>query len=310
MTNIKKAIINTLAYSDIFNYPLTASEIHKYLTSRNAVTKERLIKELAKVSIIEKKDNLYFFTGRENLVPLRKMRNEESEEKIRLTKRTVSLIGKIPTVKFLAISGSIAANNAKHSDDIDLFIITKKNKLWTTRLVVVLLLLLLFKKRPKQVRTAKNKICPNMFLDESSLTTKENDQNIYTAREITQLKVMINKQNTYEKYLSENAWITKLLPNTKIKYVTKNSNIQKQTSKNKIERLLYKAQSLKMKKTITNETIKKNRAHFHPNKTNNHILYLHEKKSLYYNEIEQKNELQSSTRNSSKNKKQTITPGS
>ena len=67
-----------------------------------------------------------------------------------------------------------ALNNAKKNSDIDLLIITSKNTLWTTRIISFALLKFAgFKLRRAGDKNEKDKLCLNMWLDESDLVLKK-----------------------------------------------------------------------------------------------------------------------------------------
>ena len=92
------------------------------------------------------------------------------KKKLIIARKATNLIAKIPTVKFVGITGALAMNNAGRNSDIDLMIITKNGCLWTTRLISYLLTWLFgFKTRRPKNRLEKDKLCLNMWLDESSL---------------------------------------------------------------------------------------------------------------------------------------------
>ena len=95
----------------------------------------------------------------------------------------------------------IDKNNLKNSD-IDLLIITRKNMLWTTRaLVYGVLKVMGYQLRKPEQKSEKDKLCLNMWLDETSLVWDRKDRNIYTGHEIAQIVPLINKKNIYEKFL-------------------------------------------------------------------------------------------------------------
>ena len=52
-----------------------------------------------------------------------------------------------------------------------------------------------------------------MFIDENYLAIPKEKQNLYTAHEVCQLKVLYDLDNTYQKFLVANSWVKKCLPN-------------------------------------------------------------------------------------------------
>src|SRR4030043_205999 len=201
---LEQAILATLAYHDIFDYPLTLEEIHKYLIAKKATVKAVDLK-LHKLRInkkIEKKEELYCLRGRLHTTNLRRKRKRYSSPKIIRAKFYARVLQFIPTLKLVAISGALAMNNSHINDDIDLVLISSKGTLWTTRFLANILLFL-FKRKPYDKKIS-NKACLNTFIDESNL--KISPQNIYIAHEICQMKPIWDRGGTYDRFVKANLW--------------------------------------------------------------------------------------------------------
>jgi D-beta-D-heptose 7-phosphate kinase/D-beta-D-heptose 1-phosphate adenosyltransferase len=287
-TLLKESILRTLKYHDVFDYPLTQSEIYGFLIydSRFMIQDLRLnfkiqtlLNELVKDKKIVQKDHFYCLKGREKTIDLRKQRKKYSQQKIVVANKVVQLIKLIPWVKMIGITGALAMNNSTENDDIDLLIITTKNRLWLTRLILVLVLELLGYRRKPQTKNYKNKICLNMFLDETALRQAQERQNLYTAHEIVQMKPIFNKQQTYKRFLSANEWVQKYLPNS-IEVQKLNLKSQNYNSKFKIiiklfdsvEQFVYWLQVKYMKSKMTREQVSEHFAFFHPQDRTKEIL--------------------------------------
>ena len=98
-------------------------------------------------------------------------------------------------------------NNAVENDDIDLMIITAANRLWLTRLLASLLLFPWLRRG----RKIHNRVCLNLWLDESALALTQ--RNLYIAHEICQAKPVFERNKTYQKFIAANLWYKKFLPN-------------------------------------------------------------------------------------------------
>lgn len=273
--SLSRAIINTLSYHDIFSYPLTHGEIYKYLIEKK-INKRVLRTKLNNLKIrknLSTKNDQYFLPGKENIVILKKLRHKFSEKKLILAIRYANYLKIIPTIKLVAISGALAMNNSNQNDDIDIFIISSKNSVWTTRLATILILHP-FRRKPKSIKT-KDKICLNMFLDSSIMIS--NNKNIYIAHEIAQLRPLWDRDNTYEKYINQNNWIKKYFPNWVM-----NKNYIKLNSKAKsypyFEKYLMKVQLNYMRSKITTEQIEDKKIFFHPRNIQSRVLMRYEKK--------------------------------
>lgn len=256
------ALTATLIYSDIFNFPLTEEEILKYFLYEK-MNQKNLSSLLKNNNNIEYKNGFYFLKGKDHLVTLREKRRKISEKKLVTAQRVIHVLSFLPTIQLIGISGSVAVQNAKESDDIDLFIITQPGCLWTTRLLVNILLVIMGKKRKRGAIDAPNAICANMFMDESMLTLPQNKHNLYTAHEVVQMKSIFvrNKMDTI--FIHENAWIHIFLPNIKI---DSHDHHIKQSSSIMIfiETVGRVFQQLYMKGHMTTEVIKKKLLAFHP----------------------------------------------
>ncbi len=220
MNQLQKAILKTLAYADIFDYPLNLKEIQKFLIGKKFKSQEKIKKEIQEspelLLRIDHQKNFYFLKGREKIVKLRREREKISQKKLKIAQRVSRWLKIIPTIKMVAVTGALAMNNSDEEGDIDLLIITKKNRLWLTRFLVVFLVELIAKRRRPQDKKVKDKICLNMFLDEDHLKIPKKEQNLFTAHEVCQVKTLWQKDKTYQKFFKVNLWLKNFLPNWKI----------------------------------------------------------------------------------------------
>lgn len=232
----------SVRYHNIFDYKLTKDE----------ATKWQYKKQKTVVSGIKNKSRL--------------KREKYSEKKLEIAKRAAKLISKVPTVLFVGITGSLAMMNASKNSDIDLIVITKSNFLWTTRFLVYFLVLVSgFGLRKPEQKNEKDKLCLNMWLDQTSLVWEKKDRNIYTAHEIAQIVPLVNKESTYEWFLQSNSWILNYWPNAvqikKIEYDSQSMAYKTNT----FERIMFFIQYQYMKHKITTEIVSSNKAIFHKN---------------------------------------------
>lgn len=212
---MEKAILKTLIYADIFDYPLKINEIHKWLIKKKALPRqvEKVLGKLYQVSRIKYKGEYYFLKRRNGLVAKRKRKEKQSAIYFRKAKILCQILKIIPWVKLVGISGGLVMENAGKKDDIDLFIVTSKNRLWISRLLILGLLSLTGqrRKREDQGRKIAGKLCVNILLEEDELEQQNKD--IYTAHEVLQMKVLWQRDGVYSKYLEDNQWAFKFLPN-------------------------------------------------------------------------------------------------
>lgn len=259
----------SIIYHDIFNYPLDRSELKTWYTPIKIKT--------SKLKVMSK-NNFYFLQGRSEIIEKRLENERYSKRKIKIAKKAADLISKIPSVLFVGITGSLAMRNASKDSDIDLMIITKKNRLWTTRLLVYMLLFLTgYKIRRPNDSNEKDKLCINMWLDVESISWPRKERNIYTAHEILQINPLLDKDSIYNLFIFKNSWALRYwpkvakLPFDKSFLGSMGSNLFKSNNSKTlegalvyIERILFHIQYAYMKNKITSEVIFSDRAVFHP----------------------------------------------
>lgn len=266
----------SLVYHDIFEYPLTEAELIKWKAKDFLSTVYRL-------PSTARKKGFYFLKGKEVCIKKRLEREKFSLKKVKIAKKAAKILGAIPTVKMVAIAGSLAMANARKDSDVDLLVITKKETLWITR-ALALAVLTLSRVPIRRVgnKDEKDKICINIWLDETALSWSKKSRNIYTAHEISQIIPLVNKEKIYERFLWENRWILKYWPKAaNIKYEVLNSKYYLEEKKTAfffkkllistyylllklLELLAFRLQYIYMKLRITRETITPTRALFHP----------------------------------------------
>jgi len=165
-------------------------------------------------------------------------------------------------------------NNAKEESDIDLMIITKRNRLWLTRLTSYLVLRMMnYAVRKPNDKDQKDKLCLNIWLDESALSWGKKDRNIYSAHEIAQVVPIVDKENVHQRFLQKNRWILDYWPSavrlSSMQYVVR--SMQKSILHSTFyvllswfNKLAFKLQYLYMKPKITREVVTLHKAIFHP----------------------------------------------
>lgn len=287
MKQIDQAILKTFVYADVFDYPLTLDEIHRYLISPQP-TKPPTNAQVLQVANTFK--GFYFLPNRHKLVSLRQHRQRDSQSKLYKANTLAQSFAHLPSILGVFITGNLAMNNADETDDIDVLIITQANRLWSTRLKINFytdwhgLRRRPIKKTPRLSQTSsdikfRDKLCLNMWLDETALALPKNKRNLYTAHEVIQVKPIINKNKIYERFLSANSWVLDYLPNSNIPNSGLSPNPKSQIPKpNIFESLSFHLQHAYMKRKMSRETVYPHAAFFHPRDTTNTVLKLYQQR--------------------------------
>lgn len=270
----KEAIITTLLYGDIFSFPLTKDELWNFLLTENKITQGVFEKSLTLLSKdIVSHNGYYCLPGREEIIAKREKNLPEVSKKMQRARQIAGKLAVIPTITFIGISGGLAVGNVTHDDDIDFFIIVKKNTLFVSRFLILLFLEFLGVRRSRNQKNTANTICVNLLIDETSLLWQKDQHDAYTAREIAQVRPLFARGNMYQRFLKANSWIHEYVPNVRFpdSYIVKE---QENILTKVFEKLFFHTLSeyffrvLQMsfiKRHQTKETATKHVLAFHPN---------------------------------------------
>lgn len=236
---LEEDILRAIKYFSFFQYYPNLIIIYSFLrkkTSKKAF-KEAIL-NLERQKKIKKINNQYAIFNQfskntppqysidelKNRVVDQKKRRKISQQKLKNWRFRLYcwFLSLLPQIKLVGLSGTLSMMNANEEDDIDLFIITAKNRLFTARFIAIVLAEFLGLRRRRDtlysnskfhVPNFKDKVCLNLFFDEGDLVVPDFKKNEYVAHEVLQMKPIVNKNYTYEKFLSANRWILSFFPN-------------------------------------------------------------------------------------------------
>ncbi|GIW69382.1 MAG: hypothetical protein KatS3mg101_0129 [Patescibacteria group bacterium] len=268
---VESAIKRTLAYRALFHYPMSFFQIGTYLIADSPSNSKKLktaLNKLIKDRWARKIYGKYEILGEKytNWLSKQKLSKKIIEENTPLLK----FLGGIPWVRMIAITGSLAAYNPEKNSDIDLMLITKRNRLWITRGFVALILKIL-NKHP-QFDGQPGSFCTNLFLDESKMQWEKEKRNIFIASDIVMIQPIVNKGDTYFKFISQNNWVMDYYPNFRINYTEGRSESSSGLLFSLLENMAREAQLHYMRKKITTEVLGKHIIHFNKNDNSRRIL--------------------------------------
>jgi cytidyltransferase-like protein len=281
-------VLATVAYCEVFEYPLSSTEIWWRLLSHKVVSQQTVNQTLKRLIdqkqlFVEPSTQWYSLESTPEYARLRKQRWDFSMTKAQQLRQLVGLSRWCPWIRGVAITGSLAMHNlVQPEDDIDLMLVVAERRLWLLRPVVVLMSWLLGRGR-SATQTGKDNWCFNLWLTESTLAVPEAKRDMYTAYEIIQARWILNKNKIKEKFYQENEWIGQFLPNagqallTTSKHQNKNAAIEQHEQSggsglgkawlDGIDWLAYQLQLAYMKWHMTREVVSRQMAYFHPRDT-------------------------------------------
>lgn len=207
---LKKDILKVLVYFDYFSYPLTGDQIFKFCPCETSLPEVKIaLNDLQELGIIFSLDKFYALRSVEEFVNHRLAGEVRCEMLSNRIKKSAALLSRFPFVKFVGLTGSISKGFASENADIDFFIVTEKNRLWICRSLLHLMKKLSF------IKGSQHWYCMNYFVDETAMQIEE--QNFFTAIELSTLIPVIDESNCYYLLMSANDfWVKNNLPNATI----------------------------------------------------------------------------------------------
>jgi hypothetical protein len=198
--DLSRAVLCTVAYADIFDYPLTALEVHRYLTGVSAPLDA--VNQALEGRLFMRIGDYYTLPGREEIVSIRKQREAHSRKLMRRAIHYGRILGALPYVRMVALTGSLAVLNVSNVVDFDYLLVTARGRLWTARAFALAF--------NRLTRLQGHTLCPNLIISENALEWPQHD--LYSARELCQM-VLITGKEVYSRLMQANPWVGSFLPN-------------------------------------------------------------------------------------------------
>ena len=203
--SLERLVVLAVAYADVFEHALTAAEIHRYLAGRRvsmALVERALADTLIPSHQIVRAGRYFALPGRESVAAIRERRESASALLWRRAERYGAIFGCLPFVRMVAVTGSLAMNNAEADSDVDFLIVTRPGRLWLGRLAVMVI--------ARLGSRWGNRLCVNYLLSERALEIREHTY--YAARELSQM-VPLSGSSVYRRMRAANTWLHRTLPN-------------------------------------------------------------------------------------------------
>lgn len=210
--NVQQSVYATAAFFDVFDRPLQRREFFEFLLGPQLL-QEDIDEFLRKDAKLGRRDEYYFLPGRENLIHVRAARDAVSDLYWKRVWRYVPKLQMVPFIKAVAVCNTLAIDNCTTDSDIDLFIITKRGRIFTARVFATLLFHLL------GVRRHGNKVagrfCLSFYVSEDGMNLEkmqlENDVYLYYWMRSLDFVYRADDQ-IYRRFYRKNPWFTASLP--------------------------------------------------------------------------------------------------
>jgi len=218
---LTRAIVHTLAYFDLCAYPLSTSELWRYLFLPSAGDEPLPVVSLAAVAgaatsqLLQHHQGFIMLAGQsaEKLVARRQANFVRSEQQWRRLRPIGRLLALVPGVRLIFVSNTLSYDNSGPDSDIDLVIVTAPGSLWLVR-GICLALLSILKLRPGQTTNSRS-VCLSFFIDTDHLDlgpTALPRIDIHFAYWTEQLVPYYDAGGWFARFAEANGWVKRMLP--------------------------------------------------------------------------------------------------
>jgi len=217
---LKKSILQTLAWFDVFDYPLTGEELYRNLWGVNCIYGLDytdflfLIGEFLSEGLFCQEGGYYFLFGREKIIEKREESVLHMEKKLKIAKKGAKKIRWVPFVRAMFVCNTVAGGYTTKDSDVDVFIVVSKNRLWITRFIVTAVFNLFWLRRKK--RRVTNKICLSFYVTDNHLDLSDiklEGDDIYLVYWLSQLVPVYDPEGVRNIIYKKNEWAKKYLLN-------------------------------------------------------------------------------------------------
>ena len=200
----RASLLAALAYGDLFDYPLTLRELERYQAGTR-LSSEDIGRLMAVDDELRKHTtsigDYYCLRGREDTIPIRLRRKSIASTLWPRAHTWARLLARLPYVRMVAVTGSLAVDNVSGRPDIDFMVVAEPGRVWICRRLLVLCVRL--------ARLTGDQICPNFVLSTRRLALAQRD--FFTAHEMAQM-VPVYGLDVYEELVLSNLWALRYLP--------------------------------------------------------------------------------------------------
>lgn len=224
LTALEEAIWRTVCWFALFEYPLTTFDVYKWMIDPpKDVRLSDVYATLESSDVLS--DNLVSEDGfflpaalpeTKRVFRQRHDRFLDAMRKYARLKTAVRYIGKVPGVRGVAAVNTLGWWHTDAGSDIDMLIVTRPSRLWTTRFLSVLPFLLM-RKRPDGSASASDPLCFSFYLSEAAPDVSHLclDNDPYFHYWMYSAVPVFERDSAIRRVHEQNNWVDGRLPHAK-----------------------------------------------------------------------------------------------
>jgi hypothetical protein len=226
-TTVRDELERVFRISSWLDFPFTVDEVAEYFLPGLNLTGDQ-VKALfteGTINVPFSVHDRFLFTDNSQSEVSRTERNLISAAKLESSRQFLGTLTRlVPWIRTAAVTGSVAYESAREWDDIDIFMVTEKNRLW-----ISLLAALIFVRVGKLLRLRSPHLlsfCLSYVHDEAGFlreSSKSKSEPLF-ARELLKALPLVGVQR-YREILEENAWVQSI---HRAAYLSKMKNLHEE----------------------------------------------------------------------------------
>ena len=215
-TPLEQSLYRVLAYFAYFQFPLTTFELWKWCDVPTATVIE-IEEVLVSLSWLRShgcvSEQGFFALGDAVAWRAERLRRvTDALRKSRRASRFVKFASRLPWVKMIAVCNSLAFSFTNNESDIDLFVVTERGKIWSTRLILAGALAFM---RARPGERANDPLCLSFFVADDRLdlsSVKIGPKDPYLMFWIATLSPLLDRGDILAKLRVANGWMRPDVP--------------------------------------------------------------------------------------------------
>jgi len=218
MSELNNAVLATLAYYDIFDFPLTLIEVHRYLINPARFEKDTIVgdislhdidgtlKGLCEEGRAHERNGYYMLSKEREVIYVKRIAYEKiAAQKWKKLLRLAYWFQAVPYIRAMFVSGSMAMHNTDDQSDFDVLTIVKNGRLYTARIFLSLMASMFGARRKRFDLVAPNKFCFNHYLTDQQLRIEH--ESLYNAQTYVNLRPIYTRGTAFDDFYRENPWL-------------------------------------------------------------------------------------------------------
>lgn len=217
--SLRKRLFMTVAYFDVFDFPLKKSGLQRLIIGNNNCNKTELYKLIEDMEALQTSGELVFLKGRSNNIDKWKNNEIYAKKLIRKAIKKRKIFKFIPFLKLVTVCNYLPYGIAEANSDIDLFIVSERNRIFTLRLFMTVMTQIFAMRRHSD--KIEGRYCLSFYIDEQNMNLKDlliNPYDLYFAYWQIALLPLYGEGRVFKKFKSENLWIEEYFSNSAQRY--------------------------------------------------------------------------------------------